>query len=103
MAISTVVIDFNGAGIYNLKTLEASKVVSLLMLAVTNLNGVAFQVEDSDGLQLTGPIILSDLQQFVTNIGTVAIPLAKTASGKGLKLDIKSGGRLTGFAVIDIT
>ena len=103
MAISTVVIDFNGPGIYTLKALEASKVVSLLMVAVTNLNGVAFQIEDSDGAQLTGPIILSDLQQFVTNIGTVAIPLCKTASGKGLKLDIKSGGRLTGFAVVDIT
>jgi len=103
MAISTVVIDSNGPGIYTLKALEASKVVSLLMIAVTNLNGVAFQIEDSDGAQLTGPIILSDLQQFVTNIGTVAIPLCKTAAGKGLTLDIKSGGRLTGFAVVDIT
>lgn len=103
MAISTVVIDFNGPGIYTLKALEAAKVVSLLMIAVTNLNGVAFQLEDSDGLQLTGPIILSDLQQFVTTFGTVAIPLCKTASGKGFKLDIKSGGRLTGFAVIDVT
>lgn len=103
MAVSTVVIDFNGPGIYTLKALEASKVVSLLMLAVTNLNGVAFQIEDSDGAQLTGPIILSDLQQFTTNFGTVAIPLCKTAASKGLKLDVKSGGRLTGFAVIDIT
>ena len=103
MAISTVVIDFNGPGIYTVKAPEASKVVSLLMIGVTNLNGVAFQFEDTDGLALTGPIILSDLQQFVTAFGTVAIPLAKTASDKGLKLDIKSGGRLAGFAVVDIT
>ena len=103
MAVSTVAIDFNGPGIYTVKALEASKVVSLLMIAVTNLGGTAFQFEDSDGLALTGPIVLTDLEKLVTAFGTVAIPLCKTASGTGLKLDIKSGGRLTGFAVVDIT
>lgn len=47
--------------------------------------------------------MLADLQQFVTNFGTVAVPLCATAAGKGLNLSVLDGGRLTGFAVIDIS
>lgn len=103
MAISTVVIDFNGPGVYTLLAAQSGKVASLLMIGVTNLGGVAFQIIDGDATNLTGPIILSDLQQFVTNIGTVAIPLCATAVNKSLNLNIKSGGHVTGFAVVDIT
>lgn len=100
MAASTTIVDFTGPGSFALTTPAVGDVHSLLMLGVTNLGGIVFQVEDSDGTQLTGPIILGDLQQFVTNINTSA-PLAATAAGKGLKLKILSGGRLTGLAVVD--
>ena len=101
MAASTTIVDFTGPGSFALTTPAVGDVHSLLMLGVTNLGGIVFQVEDSDGTQLTGPIILGDLQQFVTNIGTTSAPLAATAAGKGLKLKILSGGRLTGLAVVD--
>lgn len=103
MAISTVVIDFIGPGINAIAPAATGKVVSLLMVSVTNLGGVGFEFDDSDATQLTGPIMLADLQQYVTNFGTTSVPLCATAAGKGLNLRILDGGRLTGFAVIDIS
>ena len=103
MAVATVSINFMGPGNYTLSSPESGKVASLLMVAVTNLGGVSFQFRDSDSTQLTGPLMLADLQQFVTNFGTVAVPLCATAAGKGLNLSVLDGGRLTGFAVIDIS
>jgi hypothetical protein len=103
MAISTVVIDYVGPGIYALAAPAAGKVVSLIHISVTNLGGVGFQFQDSDATQLTGPIMLSDLQQYVTAFGSTSVPLCATDSGKGLNLRILDGGRLTGFAVIDVT
>jgi hypothetical protein len=42
------------------------------------------------------------LNQYVTNFGTPTVPLVAADAGKGLNLRIKDGGRLTGFAVIDV-
>lgn len=101
MASATKIVDFTGPGSFALTVPAVGDVHSLLMVAVTNLGGIVFQIEDSDADALTGPIILGDLQQFVTNIATTTTPLAATAAGKGLKIRILSGGRLTGFAVVD--
>lgn len=103
MAISTVVIDFFGPGNYSLAAAATGVTNSLLQISVTNLGGVTFDFADSDNTQLTGPLIFCDLNQYVTPFGTVAVPLVAAATGKGLNLRIKDGGRLTGFAVIDIS
>lgn len=103
MAISTVIIDFNGPGNYALTPTASNVVNTLLMVSVTNLGGVEFDFADSDNTRLTGSIILPDLAQYSTVIGSVAVPLFATASGKGLTLRLKQGGLLTGFAVVDIT
>lgn len=102
MATQTVKIDFNGPGNYSLAPAAAGVTNSLLMVSVTNLGGVTFDLADSDNNQLTGPLIFCDLNQYVTNFGTVAVPLVAAAAGKGLNLRIKDGGRLSGFAVIDV-
>ena len=101
MASATKIVDFTGPGSFALTVPAVGVVHSLLMVGVTNLGGIVFQIEDSDADALTGPIILGDLQQFVTNIATTTTPLAATAAGKALKIRILSGGRLTGFAVVD--
>lgn len=101
MAAVTKIIDFHGPGAFPLTTATPGSTHSLLMLAVTNLGGIAFQIEDSEAGQLTGPIILGDLQQFTTNFGTVAVPLAAAPEGRGIQCRVKTGGRLTGFAVVD--
>jgi hypothetical protein len=102
MAAITVKIDFNGPGNYSLAAPSGTAVNSLLMVSVTNLGGVTFDFADSDNTQLTGPLIFCDLNQYVTHFGTPAVPLVAAAAGKGLNLRIKDGGRLSGFAVIDV-
>jgi hypothetical protein len=102
MAAQTIKIDFNGPGNYSLADAAVGVTNSLLMVSVTNLGGVTFDFADSDNTQLTGPLILCDLNQYVTNFGTPTVPLVAADAGKGLNLRIKDGGRLTGFAVIDV-
>jgi len=102
MAAITVKIDFNGPGNYSLAAAAAGVTNSLLMVSVTNLGGITFDFADSDNTQLTGPLIFCDLNQYVTNFGTPAVPLVAAAVGKGLNLRIKDGGRLSGFAIIDV-